>query len=747
MRKLFTFLFAALMSVGMFAKVTPKGTDVWDDATKTLTVNGNPESNAYINVSDIENLVISDAVTSIGDNAFENCNGLKSVSFGSSLASIGKEAFASCIKLESVTFPASLQSIGKKAFSQCYALTSVTITNGLTSIGQQAFYNCEKLTSVTIPSSVTDIGSSAFGNCKVLTGIVVAAENPNYSSADGVLFDKDKTTLIQCPGGKQGEYTVPNSVTSIGNNAFANCFLLTSVEIPNSVGEIGVQAFSSCIGLTSVTIGNGVTSIGGYAFYYSSKLASVTINATTPPTLGGSALDKTAAALTIYVPAASVTDYKGAWTAYADKIEAIAGGASAITVTWDAATIAALNLEEGDEFTKDNVKLKVNNNAYVENSDFEGSSSNAFTFSLTNDQFFHSIVVTCSSSNANAAGWKESGTTVTWRGNAASVDYGDDFTGVSSIVFTIGPWVLEGDVWDEATKTLTVNSNPGEAAYLGRTEIEHLIISNAVTSIGISAFKSCTNLSSVTFGNSVESIGLYAFGECSNLASIELPASIQSIGNYAFMYCSQLASLTCNAVNPPTIGNALFFGWGALAHIYVPAGSVDDYKGATGWSAKASIIEAIPGDEPAATVVTITDSDFPSEGQSFTKDGVTVSAVEIDGSWGDLLGGGSFSTTLGNFTQIEVTAADVYTLGGEGWSGNAQKKTWTGNASSVSFSGDIYGYGLGTTLKFTIESQGGTTGVENVQTNQVQTTKILRDGMLFIEKNGKIYNATGAEVK
>jgi len=301
-----------------------KSGDEWDDATKTLTVNGNPVSNAYINVSDIENLVISDAVTSIGDNAFESCTGLKSVAFGSNLASIGNSAFSSCIKLESVTFPASLQSIGKTAFSQCYALTSVTINNGLTSIGQRAYYNCEKLASVTIPSSVTEIGSSAFGNCEKLTEIVVAAENPNYSSADGVLFDKAKTTLIQCPCAKQGEYTIPNSVTSIGNNALSSCYLLTSVEIPNSVGEIGSQAFSSCSELTSVTIGNGVTSIGSYAFYYSSKLASVTISATTPPTLGSEALGKTAAALKIYVPAESVDDYKGAWTAYADKIEAAA---------------------------------------------------------------------------------------------------------------------------------------------------------------------------------------------------------------------------------------------------------------------------------------------------------------------------------------------------------------------------------------------------------------------------------------
>lgn len=108
------------------------------------------------------------------------------------------------------------------------------------------------------------------------------------------------------------------------------------------------------------------------------------------------------------------------------------------------------------------------------------------------------------------------------------------------------------------------------------------------------------------------------------------------------------------------------------------------------------------GGGSATTVVTITDSDFPSEGQSFTKDGVTVSAVEIEGSWGNLLGGGSFSTTLGNFTKIEVSA-NLVNISGEGWSGDYEHKTWTGNASSVSFSGDIYGDGVGVTLKFTIE--------------------------------------------
>ena len=120
------------------------------------------------------------------------------------------------------------------------------------------------------------------------------------------------------------------------------------------------------------------------------------------------------------------------------------------------------------------------------------------------------------------------------------------------------------------------------------------------------------------------------------------------------------------------------------------------------WSAVAEVtFTKVPASDPAATVVTITDSDFPSEGQSFTKDGVTVSAVEIDGSWGSLLGGGSFSTTLGNFTKIEVSA-NLVNISGEGWSGDYEHKTWTGNASSVSFSGDIYGDGVGVTLKFTI---------------------------------------------
>ena len=161
------------------------------------------------------------------------------------------------------------------------------------------------------------------------------------------------------------------------------------------------------------------------------------------------------------------------------------------------------------------------------------------------------------------------------------------------------------------------------------------------------------------------------------------------------------------------------------------------------------IVFTIEEPEPTGTVVTITQNDFPSWGESFTKDGVTVSAGQIDGGNGNILGGGSFSTTLGNFTQIEVSAIDV-SISGEGWSGTRQKKTWTGNASSVSFSSYIMGDGLEVTLKFTIEAASTPTAVENVQASKAQvakTKKIFRNGQMFILKDGEIFTLTGSKVK
>ena len=154
---------------------------------------------------------------------------------------------------------------------------SAVIAEGVTSIGDSAFCNCTSLTSVTIPNSVTSIGDGAFASCTSLTGIRVTEGNSHYSSdASGVLFNKDKTTLVQCPGAFAA-YTIPDSVTSIGGSAFRGCSSLTSVTIPDSVTSFGSDAFQGCTSLTSVTIPDSVTSIGGWAFYYCTSLTSVTI--------------------------------------------------------------------------------------------------------------------------------------------------------------------------------------------------------------------------------------------------------------------------------------------------------------------------------------------------------------------------------------------------------------------------------------------------------------------------------------
>ena len=151
------------------------------------------------------------------------------------------------------------------------------IAEGVTSIGEYAFSDCTSLTSVTIPDSVTRIGEYAFSDCASLTGIWVAEGNSHYSSdVFGVLFNKDKTTLVQCPGAFAA-YAIPDSVTSIGEYAFGNCKSLTSVTIPDSVTSIGDGAFAGCRSLTSVTIPDSVTSIGGRAFAGCRSLTSVTI--------------------------------------------------------------------------------------------------------------------------------------------------------------------------------------------------------------------------------------------------------------------------------------------------------------------------------------------------------------------------------------------------------------------------------------------------------------------------------------
>ncbi len=235
--------------------------------------------------SSLKEVTISDGVRSIGNSTFKDCAALTSLVIPDSVTALGRSVFKDCTGLKELTVPVSLDCVvdnGSPAFSGCvnfekftftagsgewyaygatdsdpsyYAYTpwqfsrstlkEVTISDGVRSIGNSVFADCSKMVSVTIPASVTSIGKNVFDGCASLSSIDVNAVNTKYSSADGVLFNKDKTTLIQYPAGKAAtSYSIPGSVTTIGERAFYDCTTLRCISIPSSVKSIGDNAFN-----------------------------------------------------------------------------------------------------------------------------------------------------------------------------------------------------------------------------------------------------------------------------------------------------------------------------------------------------------------------------------------------------------------------------------------------------------------------------------------------------------------------
>jgi hypothetical protein len=321
---------------------------------------------AFCYCTSLTRVTIPDSVTDIGNHAFDSCTRLTGVYFKGNAPSLGSSVFYGddnatvycppgtmgwgatfggrptvfwnppapytyttnngTITLTkytgsggAVTIPSAIDgvpvtSVGHMAFYYCTSLTSVTISNSVTSIGTGAFSFCPSLTNITIGNSVTSIGDSAFQNCTSLMAINVEPPNAAYSSVDGVLFNKSQTTLIQCPGGKPGTYTIPNTVSSIGSWAFSYCTSLTCVTIPDSVTSIGSSAFCSCISLSNITIPDSVTSIGSSAFSSCTSLGDLTIgNSVT--NLGSFAFQSciSLTSVTILNSVTSIGDYAFSW--------------------------------------------------------------------------------------------------------------------------------------------------------------------------------------------------------------------------------------------------------------------------------------------------------------------------------------------------------------------------------------------------------------------------------------------------
>ena len=242
-------------------------------------------SNPFSGCTSLSSIVV-DRYNPVFDSR-DNCNaivetsrntlvtGCKNTIIPQSITNIGWYAFSGCTGLTSITIPNSVTTIGTSAFSGCTGLTSITIPNSVTYIGGGIFTGCTGLTSINIPNSITYIHSSLFYGCTGLTTIVVDSGNPVYDSRDNcnAIINTSTNSLIY--GCKNT--VIPNSITSIGEDAFFYCTGLTSINIPNSVTTIGTSAFSGCTGLTSITIPNNVTNIGQYAFASCTGLTTITI--------------------------------------------------------------------------------------------------------------------------------------------------------------------------------------------------------------------------------------------------------------------------------------------------------------------------------------------------------------------------------------------------------------------------------------------------------------------------------------